>query len=196
MLHLFVLFVAPHQVRSGRMLNRVSPVQSPRTVCQHRWFLHLSVFGGLLWQRTHLSAQESATVQGCHVLQLQTLQKDQNGSDKRRPAALEDAGSVPAHLENLLAFSLRLFLFSFPSQLVKKKKQKNKTSSPWQHWVVRLTSVEGTLCITNVWASALRAKWTVMTGGFPSSWHPQCQRRSTLRDSLLQQQLLHTTEIG
>lgn len=63
--------------RHGWMFNRVSPVQSPRSVCQHRWFLHLSVFGGLLRQRTHLLAQESPTVQGCHVLQIQTLQTDQ-----------------------------------------------------------------------------------------------------------------------
>ena len=60
------------------MFNRVSPVQPPRSVCQHRWFLHLSVFGGLLWQRTHLLAQESPAVQGSHVLQLQTLQEDED----------------------------------------------------------------------------------------------------------------------
>lgn len=59
------------------MFNCVSLVQPLCAVYQHRWFLHLSVFGGLLRQRTHLLAQESPTVQGSHVLQLQTLQEDQ-----------------------------------------------------------------------------------------------------------------------
>ena len=83
------------------MFNWGSPVQPPCSVCQHRWFLHLSVFGGLLRQRTHLLAQESPTVQGCHVLQLQTLQKDEawetfilESNEKRRATLQGNMGGV------------------------------------------------------------------------------------------------------